>query len=531
MQKQPPYVMFIVGRMNPPTPGHVEGLVIPFLRKVRQQAIQMLSCKDCLADEDNRWCVPGEQLPGHCFKYDEIDTAPYPKGLRCRKASMPHPDGTEPSRRELACSNERTIISSPEACDSVDLTEMSFEDLIDKANIRVRIYLTNTTNETRLAKPEWKDPDIAEKIKEDGVNSLLENKPESEGVDDNYYVKYFYLENPIGPIEKKSILTDMIVAALDKEVNTNIRMSKIMVSTMIVTGRDSGEGPYCANRGIKSAVECSQLLQIKDNPRDGIINPCHIILVMGAEEDASESKRREKFCFKGDLVNDETTKIRCESLERVSIGNNTGNDYEDAYWARDRDGDTDPIQFSEGDSVGSSMSASKVRLMVSNGDDEGIHNLYSGYLEKDRIDRMIRSIRKGLYLKGTLLPISDPGLQLRRSARIAEQSLPLGQRQSAIYRLRDKSNRAGATFWNEGWDRAYSGLKLGEAEMAMNQVSELGPIPEEERVTGGRRRKKTRRKNKKKKKTRKNKGNKKRIASKRVASRRRQIGCNSRKKR
>ena len=531
MQKQPPYVMFIVGRMNPPTPGHVEGLVIPFLRKVRQQAIQMLSCKDCLADEDNRWCVPGEQLPGHCFKYDEIDTAPYPKGLRCRKASMPHPDGTEPSRRELACSNERTIISSPEACDSVDLSEMSFENLIDKANIRVRIYLTNTTNETRLAKPDWKDPDIAEKIKEDGVNSLLENKPESEGVDDNYYVKYFYLENPIGPIEKKSILTDMIVAALDKEVNTNIRMSKIMVSTMIVTGRDSGEGPYCANRGIKSAVECSQLLQIKDNPRDGIINPCHIIFVYGAEEDASESKRREKFCFKGDLVNDETTKIRCESLERVSIGNNTGNDYEDAYRARDRDGDTDPIQFSEGDSVGSSMSASKVRLMVSNGDDEGIHNLYSGYLEKDRIDRMIRSIRKGLYLKGTLLPISDPGLQLRRSARIAQLGLPEGQRQSVSLQLIDPTIKARKSGWQRDREEQFAGLEPGSTTMATNQMRQLMTIPEEERVTGGRRRKKTRRKNKKKKKTRKNKGNKKRIASKRVASRRRQIGCNSRKKR
>ena len=529
MQKQPPYVMFIVGRMNPPTPGHVEGLVIPFLHKVRQQAIQMLSCKDCLADEGNRWCVPGEQLPGHCFKYDEIDTAPYPKGLRCREASMPHPDGTEPSRRELACSNQRTIVSSPEACDSVDLSEMSFEDLIDKANIRVRIYLTNTTNETRLGKP-WKDPGIAEKIKEVGVNSLLEDKPESEGVDDNYYVKYYYLENPIGPAEKKGILTNMILAALENEDNTNIRMSKIMVGAMIVTTRDSGEGPYCANQGIKSAVECSQLLQIRDNPRDGTINPCHIILVMGAEEDASESKRREKFCLKGKTVNDETTEIRCESLERVSIGNNTGNDYEDDYRAGVRDGDTDPIQFSEGDSVGSSMSASKVRLMVSNGNNEGIHNLYSGYLSGGQIDIMIRSIRRGLYLKGTLLPISDPGLQPERySVRIAEQNVPLWQRQSATYHLIDRTKAAQKSGWPLARENQYSGLKPGESEMAMEQVRMLGPIPEG--GTGGRRRKKTRRKNKKKKKTRKNKGNKKRVASKRVASRRRQIGCNSRKKR
>ena len=34
-------VMFIVGRMNPPTPGHIKGLCIPFLRAVRKKGLEL----------------------------------------------------------------------------------------------------------------------------------------------------------------------------------------------------------------------------------------------------------------------------------------------------------------------------------------------------------------------------------------------------------------------------------------------------------------------------------------------------------
>ena len=37
-----PHVMFIVGRMNPPTPGHINGLCIPFLNSLRKKAIRVL---------------------------------------------------------------------------------------------------------------------------------------------------------------------------------------------------------------------------------------------------------------------------------------------------------------------------------------------------------------------------------------------------------------------------------------------------------------------------------------------------------
>lgn len=40
------YVMFLVGRMNPPTPGHIRGLCVPFLRALRARCLQILKIDD-----------------------------------------------------------------------------------------------------------------------------------------------------------------------------------------------------------------------------------------------------------------------------------------------------------------------------------------------------------------------------------------------------------------------------------------------------------------------------------------------------
>ena len=36
------YVMFLVGRMNPPTPGHIRGLCVPFLRALREKCVEII---------------------------------------------------------------------------------------------------------------------------------------------------------------------------------------------------------------------------------------------------------------------------------------------------------------------------------------------------------------------------------------------------------------------------------------------------------------------------------------------------------
>ena len=42
MSYEKEYVMFLVGRMNPPTPGHIRGLCVPFLRVLREKCLEIL---------------------------------------------------------------------------------------------------------------------------------------------------------------------------------------------------------------------------------------------------------------------------------------------------------------------------------------------------------------------------------------------------------------------------------------------------------------------------------------------------------
>ena len=506
MSEQSPYVMFIVGRMNPPTPGHVEGLIIPFLHSVREQAIKILSCRDCLTDQDNRWCLPNEQNPqGHCFKADEIDS----------RVS---------GSRALACNDDRTIITQARACtDEVDLPD-DFEQLINAANLTVRIYLTNTSNASRMARP-WKDKTILRKLQQNGVNQLLPTKPEKEGIDDNYYVKYYYLENPLSPSEKKMLLAKMIKAALDgSRKNDVINMKSRIINNMIVTGDEgAGEGNFCANLGIKSAIECAQFLQKRIDPANRTIDPRHIILVMGEEEDQSERQRREKFCFKGALDNDETTKVRCDTLKRITIDPTINSrDFQDI----NIDDEAEPLEFND-----ESMSASKVRLSIANDSSDDfllVRQLYNVYLNEEDINFMIRNVRSGLYLKDASDPLPLPKLRRSSSRLIPQQQRQMVDQQGII----DTTKKG--QFWSRMTPstRAFGLGRQGEEAVWQEMSKVRTPLESIEETAedqgGGKkkyrsvstaRRRKTRRKGKRKTHTRK------KNRRKRIKSRKAQIGC------
>ena len=502
MSKQSPYVMFIVGRMNPPTPGHVKGLIIPFLHAVREQAIKILSCRDCLTDEENRWCLPDQNNPnGHCFKADEIDSR-------------------VPGSRSLACSDDRTIITQSTACtERADLPD-DFEQLINAANLTVRIYLTNTSNKSRMDRP-WKDKPIVEKIKENGVNELLADNPANfaeQAEKNNYYVKYYYLENPLNPSEKKMLLAKMIKAALDKSRDNDIiNMDNRIINNMIVTGDEgAGEGNFCANQGIKSAIECAQFLQKRIDPANRTIDPRHIILVMGEEEDRSERQRREKFCFKGALDNDETTKVRCNTLKRITI-DTTPQDFQDV----NTENEDDPLEFND-----ESMSASKVRLSIANdssNDFQLVRQLYSDYLNDEDIEFMINNVRSGLYIQGASSPLPLPQQRRYNSRFIPEQQRQFVDQQGL---LDSAKKHYAAAFWSRsdiGTRAAGLGLQ-GEIEVPqeMLEVRRNQGLPASleskketpEDTQGGRKKKarkrktrrkdkrRTRRKNNRKRKTR-----------------------------
>tara|TARA_B100002019_G_C21260791_1_gene596575 strand:- start:669 stop:2243 length:1575 start_codon:yes stop_codon:yes gene_type:complete len=514
MSKQSPYVMFIVGRMNPPTPGHVKGLIIPFLHAVREQAIKILSCRDCLTDEENRWCLPDQNNPnGHCFKADEIDSR-------------------VPGSRSLACSDDRTIITQSTACtERADLPD-DFEQLINAANLTVRIYLTNTSNKSRMKRP-WKDKPIVEKIKENGVNELLADNPANfaeQAEENNYYVKYYYLENPLDPSEKKMLLAKMIKAALDKSRDNDvINMDSRIINNMIVTGDEgAGEGNFCANQGIKSAIECAQFLQKRIDPANRTIDPRHIILVMGEEEDRSERQRREKFCFKGALDNDETTKVRCNTLKRITI-DTTPQDFQDV---NDDDPQGEPIEFND-----ESMSASKVRLSIANdssNDFQLVRQLYSEYLNGEDIEFMINNVRSGLYIQGASPPLPLPQQRRYNSRFIPEQQRQIVDQQGV---LDSAKKHYAAAFWSRSdiGTRAFGLGLTGEAvSQELSDVRENDGLPASlhsnpgtsEDTRGGRKKKrKTRRKYKRKSRTRKKNRSVSTTRKKNIKTRRSQIGC------
>lgn len=512
MSKQSPYVMFIVGRMNPPTPGHVKGLVIPFLHAVREQAIKILSCRDCLTDEENRWCLPDQNNPnGHCFKADEIDSR-------------------VPGSRSLACSDDRTIITQSTACtERADLPD-DFEQLINAANLTVRIYLTNTSNKSRMKRP-WKDKLIVEKIKDNGVNKLEATKPENEGINDNYYVKYYYLENPLDPSEKKMLLAKMIKAALDKSRDNDvINMDSRIINNMIVTGDEgAGEGNFCANQGIKSAIECAQFLQKRVVPANRTIDPRHIILVMGEEEDRSERQRREKFCFKGALDNDETTKVRCNTLKRITI-DTTPQDFQDV---NDDDPQGEPIEFND-----ESMSASKVRLSIANdssNDFQLVRQLYSEYLNDEDIEFMINNVRSGLYIQSASSPLPLPQQRRYNSRFIAEEQRQFVDQKGVPDNAIKHPN---ASFWSrsDSTIRAFGLGQTGEEDVPqeLSNVRRNDGLPasleSKKETQGGRKKKKkrkTRRKRKRKSRTRKK--NRSVSRKKNIKTRRAQIGCKGKK--
>ena len=385
----------------------------------------------------------------------------------------------------------------------------------------------------------WKDKPIVEKIKENGVNELLADNPANfaeQAEENNYYVKYYYLENPLNPSEKKILLAKMIKAALDKSRDNDvINMDSRIINNMIVMGDEgAGEGNFCANQGIKSAIECAQFLQKRIDPANRTIDPRHIILVMGEEEDRSERQRREKFCFKGALDNDETTKVRCNTLKRITI-DTTPQDFQDV---NDDDPQGEPIEFND-----ESMSASKVRLSIANdssNDFQLVRQLYSEYLNDEDIEFMINNVRSGLYIQGASPPLPLPQQRRYNSRFIPEQQRQFVDQQGV---LDSAKKHYAAAFWTRtGAARAFGLGKLGEADVPqeLSDVRENDGLPASldsnpktsgsanasEDTQGGRKKKrKTRRKYKRKSRTRKKNRSVSTTRKKNIKTRRSQIGC------
>jgi len=518
-------VMFIVGRMNPPTPGHVEGLIIPFFRLIRKTAIEEIrdkDCERCISDTTKSYCVTNKA----CLNTDNA---------------------------RAGCSDGGTLIHSINPATGVHgkcppqqgLEEKSLSELMTLAEITPRIYLTNTINNARIKWASGNNPadinNICEPPSKENTDRSCQAKKlarirpdklwpqnaspntdpvfveeivtaeEDQNIADNkWYVKNYLLENPLDPDDKKYLLFMMLKHELSQDENKDIYLEDDLLLSIINTGVNSDGAGSCGKYGIASAVNCALDLQ----ERTGLINPYRIILAMGQEE-ANEQTKRDKFCLDGERINDETVKVLCKKMERINLT--------DPFDSVDIDPSADNLTadpsyscdinnywgcFSDNDN---SFSASKVRHAAA-GDDrhQGIvKTLYSKYLTEDFVNNLfVPKLRYGLFM--TNADVQWPQL-LRRSGRLG--GLIPGKPLPDI---------------TKKYEDGYGSLAPPPVVQARNAMREkIMAMQQKDPVAGGKKRTKRGKRKANKTKRRKRKANK----TKRKIINRGQIGCSNSKRR
>lgn len=309
--------MFLVGRMNPPTPGHIRGLCIPFLRVVREKCLEILG---------------------------------------------------------------------PEGDDSIGL-----DDLVKRASVAPRFFLTNSTNKKRISYLSGAKAALYDNVREI-VKDKTTNAQMQEGI---FYVKDKQLENPLDPEQKKLYVVEMLGNELALPENRDIMVPKATLNMWIVC-QTTGVESWCAAYGPASAIKCALMLS-RPKKYD------KVFFFMGVDEDPSEMARRSKFCQDSEAENDEGAKVKCIKLERINTI------------------DQEAVADISEEIADGSMSASKIRLLCAAADVATIHGLYHGLLDPGNANAMINDVRVGLRLPRIEdIDASPPPLPPRRSGRVAE---------------------------------------------------------------------------------------------------------------
>lgn len=294
-------VMFLVGRMNPPTPGHIYGLCIPFLRAVREKSIEILT-----------------------------------------KSGVEY---------------------SPED----PLVSLTF-----KANLVPRLFLTNSTNEKRISYLSLEQSGLY-----NNVTRIVDNKKDEDKQNGIFYVKDKNLENPLTPEEKKLFVVRMLLNAMDSPEHSDIKVNEADLQYWIVCQTEGVES-WCAAFGPASAIKCSLKLS-KPEKYDNL----HFF--MGEDEDPTEMQRRMKFCLGNDIENDEGEKVNCITVPRLNL--------QQQERQAEQVADT------------TSMSASKIRILMANKNIDEVIRLYEGLLSETNVCELIERVTGGMRL---ISPFDNP---------------------------------------------------------------------------------------------------------------------------
>ena len=338
-----PIVMFLVGRMNPPTPGHIDGLCIPMLKSVRDAAIARLKKNDPSKEKTD------EMSLGDLVVQADIHPRIY----------LMHTSNKVKLEKDL----EKSIKDINKKFD-----EMPVKDR-DPALLKGQI---------RVAKD--KNAKTAELYK------LMDITADT--------VKDKYLENPIEPYEKKTFVMKMIVKSLERKLplfNSSKEDIFGLLDKWIVCKTPEDEESCAA--GMFQAIDCAIAL---GGPKD----LSNLFFFMGIDVDDMSSRDK---ILDGYIGKDKDGVDKFKSPTKTVLRPPEAARINPMRLPRITCEQSDPEKSGTG--CIPSMSGSKIRLLIAKRDildeesksNSELNAIYGNYLDKVDIIDLVKSVRTGLY--------------------------------------------------------------------------------------------------------------------------------------
>lgn len=164
---------------------------------------------------------------------------------------------------------------------------------------------------------------------------------------------------------------------MDSPEHSDIKVDETDLQYWIVCQTEGVES-WCAAFGPASAIKCSLKLSKPEKYES-------LYFFMGEDEDPTEMKRRMKFCIGNDIENDEGEKVNCITVPRLNIPS--------------------AERRAEQIADASSMSASKIRILMANKNIDEVINLYEGLLSETNVCELIERVSHGMRL---ISPFDNP---------------------------------------------------------------------------------------------------------------------------
>lgn len=299
LENRIPFVYFILARMNPPTPGHVEGLSIPFIHIIATHIFfqTFIGIKETPGMSSEYYISQKQQYKSieeliniieNIQNIDDSDKQQIIIDLeslynKISKASS------------IAGLSNNPLQAAEQTNESEVLNNMSdfIENYSGLANIDYRIFLTLTNNKERL---------IQNQNNPEKIDQLLDfiKQPNDKSIAD----KKSMLGNPLTFEEKCYFL---------KKILFNIGIRNISFLNKLINENQK----HCSQYGIKSAIRCSMALQIQHSQE---YDPSKIIYYY-SKDDFDEVR---KYCdVNKSIINDQPPNVKCVILNRSATRQNS----------------------------------------------------------------------------------------------------------------------------------------------------------------------------------------------------------------